>query len=54
MGFKRFKLKSKIIMLVAVIFILFLGFVSIWLIPTINDIIMDRTIAELETWLKCL
>lgn len=52
MGFKRFKLKSKIIMLVAVIFILFLGFVSIWLIPTINDIIMDRTIAELENLVK--
>lgn len=48
MGFKRFKLKSKIILLVAVIFILFLGFVSLWLIPTINGVIMDRTVAELE------
>jgi len=48
MSFKQFKLKSKIIMLVAVIFILFLGFVSVWLIPTINNIIMDRTVAKLE------
>lgn len=48
MSFKQFKLKSKIIMLVAVIFVLFLGFVSIWLIPTINDIILNRTVAKLE------
>ncbi len=48
MSFKNYKLRTKIILLVGVIFVLFIGFVSLWLVPTINEIIMDRTVARLE------
>lgn len=48
MSFKQYKLRTKIIMLVTMIFILFAVFVVFWLIPTINDVIMDRTVAKLE------
>ncbi len=48
MSFKQFKLRTKIILLVGMIFVLFAVFVGAWLIPTINSVIMDRTVAKLE------